>query len=956
MRTRSVGRPVAESRGGGICGRVGRGGGRGKGPRGGNDDHVDELNGQGNHKGVGPNEGVEGVNGNKSNGNVVNENVQKNIRNVLVNGNRVGCSNKEFLACNHKEYDEFCPSHEMKKLEIELWNHAMVGAGHAAYTDRFHELDRLVPHLVTLESKKIERYAYGFASHIHEIVEKRENIGEPSKDNNGKDDNKRTRTRNAFATITNPIGRENTGAWPKCTTGNSYHVPEGPCHTCFNCNRPSHLENNYRGVPRNVNLVNAINPTVTVCYECGSTNHVRGRAFMLGAKEACQDPNIMTGTFTLNNHSATTLFDSGADYSFVSTTFIPLTGIEPSELGFKNEIEIASGQLVKIDMVIKGCKLEIKGHVFDIDLIPFGRGSFDVIIGMDWLSNHKTKIICHQKVVRLPLLDGKKCKSFDCGEEHELAFQTLKDKLCNAPVLALPDGPEDFVVYCDASEIGIGCVLMQRDHKSIQHIFSQKELNMRQRRWIELFSDYNCEIRYHPGKANVVADALSRKERVVDESARLQKGLDEMIKQRSVGTLYYLDRIWVPLKGDVRILIMDKAHKSSTLYTQELIRCIMTLEIVDRLTNFAHFLPMRSDYKIDRLARLYFNEIVARHGVSISIISDRDSRFTSRFWQSMQETLGTRLGMSTVYHPQTDGQSERNIQTLEDMLRACVLDFRRSWDVHLLLVEFRITIVIILIKDRLKVARDLQKSYADKRRKPLDFSVDLPEDEIQVDAKLNFVEELVEILKREFKKLKRKVRLPSICEIVWIGWVRLPSICVVIGSSGYAYPGEDDFEIVKVRDHVGFYVVGKDGTRTWYHDILAHGEKPIQGTQFVSIAQAYSFYVAYGKKEGFDVRRGGEYKAVGDDDRLVGLFRADEEAIRNYATFGEIVFYATFRSNKYQMDFVLFTEINHHNRFITFASGLLADETAGAYYDPSGSGRIIGLIPNLNHLMASSTS
>ncbi|GJZ34286.1 putative reverse transcriptase domain-containing protein [Tanacetum coccineum] len=198
-----------------------------------------------------------------------------------------------------------------------------------------------------------------------------------------------------------------------------------------------------------------------------------------------------------------------------------------------------------------------------------------------------------------------KSKNFNWDEEQELAFQILKDKLCNAPVLALPDGPEGFVVYCDVSGIGLCCVLIQRgkviayasrqlkiheknytthdlelgavvfalkiwrhylygtksviytDHKSLQHIFSQKELNMRQRRWIKLFSDYDYEIRDHPGKANVVADALSRKERVkpkrvramnmilqssikdrilaaqkgaADEFAVLQKGLDEMIK------------------------------------------------------------------------------------------------------------------------------------------------------------------------------------------------------------------------------------------------------------------------------------------------------------------------------------------------------------------------------------------------------------------------------------------
>ena len=189
--------------------------------------------------------------------------------------------------------------------------------------------------------------------------------------------------------------------------------------------------------------------------------------------------------------------------------------------------------------------------------------------------------------------------------------------------------------------------------------------------------------------------------------------------------------------------------------------------IVDRLTKSAHFLPIREDYTMDRLAKIYIKEIVTRHGVPISIISDRDSRFTSRFWQSMQKALGTRLDMSTAYHPQTDGQTERTIQTLEDMLRSCVIDFGGSWDTHLPLVEFsynnsyhtsiqcapfealygrkcrsplcwaetgenqitgpeliqEATDKIALIKDRIKAARDRQKSYADNRRKPLEFQV-----------------------------------------------------------------------------------------------------------------------------------------------------------------------------------------------------------------------------------------
>ncbi|GJU94511.1 putative reverse transcriptase domain-containing protein [Tanacetum coccineum] len=204
-----------------------------------------------------------------------------------------------------------------------------------------------------------------------------------------------------------------------------------------------HFAKDCRVVPRNVNPINARNPVARTCYECGSSNHIRsacprlnqaqrpgetirtkswlligirvvgtkgnqarGRAFMLEAEEARQDSNIVTGTFTLNDHYATTWFYFGAEYSFVSTTFIPLLDIDPNDLGFSYEIEIASGQLVEIDKVIKGCKLEIEGHVFDINLIPFGSGSFDVIIGMDWLSDHKGEIICHEKVVRIPLLDG----------------------------------------------------------------------------------------------------------------------------------------------------------------------------------------------------------------------------------------------------------------------------------------------------------------------------------------------------------------------------------------------------------------------------------------------------------------------------------------------------------------------------------------------------------------------
>ncbi|GJR06202.1 putative reverse transcriptase domain-containing protein [Tanacetum coccineum] len=163
--------------------------------------------------------------------------------------------------------------------------------------------------------------------------------------------------------------------------------------------------------------------------------------------------------------------------------------------------------------------------------------------------------------------------------------------------------------------------------------------------------------------------------------------------------------------------------------------------IVDRLTKSAHFLPMRENDPMEKLMKLYMKEVVTRHGVPVSIISDRDGRFTSLFWQALHKALGTRLDMSTAYHPETDRQSERTIQTLEDMLRTCVLDFGKSWDRNLPLVEFSYnnkvgdaqligpTIIhettekIVQIRSRIQAARDRQKSYANIRRKPMVFQV-----------------------------------------------------------------------------------------------------------------------------------------------------------------------------------------------------------------------------------------
>ncbi|GJU02048.1 putative reverse transcriptase domain-containing protein [Tanacetum coccineum] len=230
---------------------------------------------------------------------------------------------------------------------------------------------------------------------IKKNPEKRGNRGESSKDRNGSDDNKRTRTGNAFATTTNHVRRENMGTTPKCTTCNFYHPPEAPCHVCFNCNYPGYLAKDCKVVPRNVNPVNARNPAAArgACFECGGTNHY---------KSACPRLNRAQGP-RVNRLNQALAIDGGQCCGNNDNQEC----IKPSDLGFSYKIEISNGQLVEIDKVIKGCKLEIEGHAFDTNMIPFGSRSFDVIIGMDWLSNHKAKIIYHEKVVRIPLPDGK---------------------------------------------------------------------------------------------------------------------------------------------------------------------------------------------------------------------------------------------------------------------------------------------------------------------------------------------------------------------------------------------------------------------------------------------------------------------------------------------------------------------------------------------------------------------
>ncbi|GJW59882.1 putative reverse transcriptase domain-containing protein [Tanacetum coccineum] len=802
---------------------------------------------------------------------------------------------------------------------------AAIGANHAAYTDQFHELAKLVPHLVTPESARIKRYVAGLAPEIRGILketqpttiqdailrvdiltdkaiscgtlsksnEKRKTVEETGKSGGSWRDKKKAK----IGAGSDPPKNEFVNQYPKCTKCYTYRPEDGVCRmrfncTCYECGSHEHFRNT---CPKLNRAPGQVGNRLTIEGNRKSRNNGKratGRTVNVNvnAVEALQNPKVVTGTFSLNDHFDTVLFDSGDDFSFIFTKFAPLLNVKPSIVNLGYVIEVADGKKVEVDRIIRDSKLELVNSLFSINLIPLGHESFNVIVGMDLLSQNKAVILCHEKVVEIPLkgswilrvhrertlgaskdlmnakvdepklsdtyvvrdfvdvfpedLSGitttttklqdkgfirpshspwgapmlfvkKKDGSFrmcinyrelnkltvknrdplpridelfdqlqgscyfskivlrlgyhqlrvheddipktafqtrlvlellrkeklyakfskcefwlqevhflshvvnqsgihvDPGKieaiakpltsltqnnqkyvwdvEQEEAFQTLKNNLCDAPILSLPDGVEYFVVYCDASNQGLGCVLMQRN---------KKELNMRQRRWIELFSDYECEIRYHPGKANVVADALSRKERVKPKRVRAMAmtiqsgvkgmilaaqgeafnqenvlaerlhGLDQQMERKGDGSLYFMDRIWVSLVGGVRTVIMDEL-----------------ISPVDRLTKSAHFLAIRKDYSTKKLARLYTDEIVARHGVPVLIISDRDARFTSRLWSPV---LWAEIREGSLIGPEL-------VQETTDK--------------------------VVVIKENLKAARDRQKSYVDNRRKLLEFEV-----------------------------------------------------------------------------------------------------------------------------------------------------------------------------------------------------------------------------------------
>ncbi|GJT62615.1 putative reverse transcriptase domain-containing protein [Tanacetum coccineum] len=989
--------------------------------------------------------GSDGDNGNGGNGNGGNGNGgdgnggDGNRRNG--NGNGRSCLVDKLMKLMAEVY---CPRNEIQMMESELWNLTVKNNDLAAYTQRFQELTMICTKMVPEEEDQVEKFIGGLPDNIQGNViaaepirlqdvvriannlmdqklkgyamknaknkrrlevNQRDNCGQqpPFKRQNVRGEN----VARAY-TAGNNEKRGYVGPLPYCIKCKLHY--ERPCNVkCEKCNKVGHMTRDCKNavvVPttQRAPVVNQMNRGNKAGKK---TEEARRKAYVLGEGEVNPDSNVVMGTFLLNNHYASMLFDSGTDRSFVSATFSTLLDITPDTLDVSYAVELADGRISETNTVLRGCTLGLLGYPFNIDLMPIELGSFDVIIGMDWLANHHAVVVCDEKIVRIPYGDevlivqgdnsdkGKKLKlsiisctktqkyikrgcptflaqvtkketednseekrledvptvrdfsevfpeyfpglppmrqvkfqidlvpgaahvarapyrlapseqqelptqlqelsdkgfirpssspwgapvlfvkkkygsfrmcidyrelnkltvmnqcplsriddlfnqlqgsrvyskidlrsgyhqlkfreegipkttfrtryghyefqvmsfgltnapvpmmkltqknvKFDWSEKAEAAFQLLKQKLCSVPILALP-----------------------------KHILDQKELNMRQRLWLELLSYYDFEIRYHLGKANMVADALSRKERIKPLRVKARKeenyrtedlcGMIKNLEPRTDGTLCLRNRSWIPCFGDLRTLIMHESHKSKysvhprsdkmyqdlkklywwpnmkakiATYVSKCLTCArvkakcqkpsrllvqpmipvwkwenITMDfvtklpktsfgqdaiwvIVDRLTKSAHFLPMKETDSMKKLTRQYLKEVVSRHGVLVLTISDRDSKFRSHFWQSLNKALGAQLDMSTTYRSQTGGQSERTIQTLEYMLRACVIYFGKGWDRHLPLLTspeiiHETTKKIIQIKKRIQAARDRQKSYADRRHKPLEFQV-----------------------------------------------------------------------------------------------------------------------------------------------------------------------------------------------------------------------------------------
>nr|GEV15860.1 hypothetical protein [Tanacetum cinerariifolium] len=685
----------------------------------------------------------------------------------------------------------------------------------------------MCPNLVPNEKKKIERYMKGFLEKIkgnitsarpttlHEAINLARELVKQAiqvKAARENENNKRKweeHQRNHPNNNNNPNNRNR-----NCNNNNNQHHQQ-----IRRCQKLGHQEADCK-----VRLPDTSdNPLRNVtCYGRGKKGHLkhmypkgrnqqnegaRTRAYVV-VENLQQNPNVVTGTFLLNDHYASVLFDSGAERSFVSIEFTPFINISPVALNTSYDVELADGKIVSTNTVLRGCTLALFSHMFKIDLLPTRLGSFDVIVGMDWLSYHRAVIVCYEKIVRIPLPNGeilkihgerskKDPKSLSCIKANEVRLDDIRivrdfpevfpndltgvppvreiefriDLIPGAllvvksPYRLAPSEMQELSNQLKEIQEKGACCFSKIDLRSGYHQLRVREEDILKTAFRTRYGHFEFTImpfgltnasavfmdlmnrvciHVNPSKVESVknwktpespteirsflglAGYYRRKERLKPRRVRAMsmtihfglkanileaqgkaskdlkapvewlRGLERHFEKRDDDGIYFFDRVWIPSVGGIRKLIMDEAFTSRYLVhpgadkmyydlrdlywwpgmkrdiAEYVSKCLTCSKIKAEhqkpsrllqqpLTKSAHFLPIREDYKTEKLARIYIYEIKA---------------------------LGIKLNMSTAYHPETDGQSERTIQTLKDMLRACVMDFGGSWDTHLPLVKF----------------------------------------------------------------------------------------------------------------------------------------------------------------------------------------------------------------------------------------------------------------------------